>query len=172
MEICRPIANLCSFSKVFEKLIHKIILQILKANNCDITGTNKYGFKQGTSKSTLEIKLQSMIVRAIDENNYVLAFSLCLSAAFVVCVPLLLKRLRIVCLPTDVLGFIKLWLTNRSHYVRIDGRNSVLFNLLLGTVQSLEVGPIMKAIVVFKASMAQSCLKSNNKCKQIFQPIK
>jgi hypothetical protein len=36
----------------------------------------------------------------------------------------------------------------RSYYVRIDGKNSVLFDLLLGSVQGSILGPVLYAIFV------------------------
>jgi hypothetical protein len=70
-----------------------------------------------------------------------------LSSAFdVVNVDLLIRRLRIIGLPEDVTELIKVWLDNRAFYVRIDGTNSILFDLLLGTVQESVLGPILYAI--------------------------
>ncbi len=45
----RPIANLCSSSKIFEKLILKRINEIQTDNEADITGENQYGFKHERS---------------------------------------------------------------------------------------------------------------------------
>ena len=41
-----PIANLCSFSKIFEKLILKQIQKLETLNEIDITGKNQHGFKK------------------------------------------------------------------------------------------------------------------------------
>ena len=149
MESYRPIANLCSTSKVFEKLILKRIIEIQDDNECDITGTNQHGFKRNRSTTTLSLELQAIIARALDEDNYVLVSSIDLSSAFdVVNIKLLLKRLRIIGLPDDVIDLIKVWLENRFYYVSIDGKNSVLFDLLLGTVQGSVLGPVLYAIFV------------------------
>jgi hypothetical protein len=149
IENYRPIANLCSTSKIFEKLILKRILEIQDINNCDITGINQHGFKKGKSTATISLTLQSQIARAIDDDKFVLMSSLDLSAAFdVVNIELLLKRLKIVGLPTDVINLIEVWLKRRFFYVSINGENSTLFNLLLGTVQGSILGPILYAIFV------------------------
>jgi hypothetical protein len=88
----RPIANLCSSSKIFEKLILKRINEIQTENETDITGENQHGFKQKRSTSPLAVKLQSLIARALDEDKYVLVASLDLSSAFdVVNINLLIK---------------------------------------------------------------------------------
>ena len=75
--------------------------------------------------------------------------SLDLSAAFdMVNTDLLLKRLKIVGNPEDVVSLIKIWLTDRSFYVCINGKNSMLVELICGTVQGSILGPILYAIYV------------------------
>ena len=49
IENYRPISNLCSTSKIFEKLILKRIHEIQVENNIDMTGKNQHGFKKGKS---------------------------------------------------------------------------------------------------------------------------
>ena len=61
IENYRPIANLCSTSKIFEKLILKRMLQIQDENNVDFTGTNQHGFKRKHNTSTLSSALLSQI---------------------------------------------------------------------------------------------------------------
>ena len=149
IENYRPIANLCSTSKVFEKLILKRILEIQDQNECDLTGINQHGFKRGKSTSTLSLEIQNIIARALDEDKSVLLASLDLSAAFdVVNIELLIKRMQIVGLPQDVIDLVEIWLKNRMFYVSIDGVNSCLYDLLLGTVQGSILGPVLYAIFV------------------------
>ncbi len=145
----RPIANLCSTSKVFEKMILRRILEIQEQNKVDLTRKGQHGFKKKRSTSTLSIELQSVISRALDEDEYVMVASLDLSAAFdVVNINLLLKRLRIIGLPNDLVELISVWLKDRSYYVSLDGTNSVLFDIHLGTVQGSVLGPVLYAIFV------------------------
>jgi hypothetical protein len=61
---------------------------------------------------------------------------------------LLLIRLKIIGLPIDVIELIKLWLEHRTYYVSIDGVNSILFDLRLGTVQGSVLEPVLYAIFV------------------------
>ena len=59
IENYRPIANLCSASKVFEKLILKQI-HYLESKNClDLTGKQQHGFKRNKSTATAGALLQS-----------------------------------------------------------------------------------------------------------------
>jgi hypothetical protein len=88
--------------------------------------------------------LQSIIGRALNEDKFMLVASLNLSPAFdIVNTNLLIKRLKIVRLPEDVIDLIEVWLKERSYYVSIDGVNYVLFDLLLGTVQGFILGPFL-----------------------------
>ena len=149
IENYRPIANLCSTSKIFEKLVLKRMLQIQDENNVDFTGTNQHGFKRKHSTSTLSSALLSQISRALDDEEYVIVASLDLSSAFdLVNINLLIKRLSKIGLPCDVIRLISSWLRERSFYVSIDGENSVLYDLLLGTVQGSILGPVLYAIFV------------------------
>jgi hypothetical protein len=68
IENYRPIANLCSASKIFEKLILKRIMKLEIKNDCDMTGVQQHGFKKQISTSTLAAELQSTIARALDED--------------------------------------------------------------------------------------------------------
>jgi hypothetical protein len=54
--------------------------------------------------------------------------------------------MKILGLPCDVMRL--LWLTDRLYYVSIDGSNSILCDLLLGTVQGSILGPIVFIIIV------------------------
>ena len=147
IENYRPIANLCSSSKIFEKLILKRILEIQDVNKCDLTGNNQHGFKHKRSTSTLSIELQNLIARALDEDKEVLLASLDLSAAFdIVDTKLLIKRLGIIGLPGDVIDLIKVWLSNRMFYVTVDGNNSIIHELIKGTVQGSILGPVLYAM--------------------------
>jgi hypothetical protein len=96
-------------------------------------------------------KIPLLITHTQDEDEYVLLASLDLSFAFdVVNIELLLKRLKIIGIPKDVIDLISVWLSNTSFYVSIDGLNSIIFDLLLGAVQWSILGPILYAILVSK----------------------
>ena len=149
IENYRPIANLCSTSKIFEKLILKRIQAIEIFHNVDLTGKQQHGFKKCKSTSTLALQLQSLIARALDDDNYVLMASVDLSAAFdVVNIDLLMKRLRILGLPDDVLSLVELWLRKRLFYIDINGEISKLHEIDYGTIQGSILGPVLYAIYV------------------------
>jgi hypothetical protein len=75
--------------------------------------------------------------------------SLDLSAAFdLVNVELLIKRLRVMGLPIDLVKMISIWLTDRKQYVEISGLSSAILDLDSGTVQGSILGPLLYAIFV------------------------
>jgi hypothetical protein len=99
----RPIANLCSCSKIFEKLILRRILEIQNTAGVDITNKHQHGFNRKSSTSTLMAVLQSEIKRALEDEDFVIVASLDLSSSFdLVDINLLIKRLAVAGLPADV----------------------------------------------------------------------
>ena len=145
----RPISNLCSISKVYEKLIQKRFEDIEKENNVDLTGREQHGFKKNRSTVTATLTLQSIISRGLDRNDYAAMSSLDLSAAFdLVNLDLLLKRLRIMGIPNDLISLLDIWLRNRFSYVEANGRNSEIRENDIGTIQGSILGPILYALFI------------------------
>ena len=52
IENYRPVANLCSTSKIFEKLFLKQIHYLENTNKLDLTGKHQHGFKRKKSTAT------------------------------------------------------------------------------------------------------------------------
>jgi hypothetical protein len=149
IENYRPIANLCCASKIFEKLILKQIHYLENTNNLDLTGKQQHGFKKSKSTATAGLLLQSIIARAADDDNFTIMASLDLSAAFdLVNVELLIKRLRIIGLPGDLINLIEIWLSDRKFYVEVDGSCSAVHGSGTGTIQGSVLGPVLHAIFV------------------------
>ena len=104
----RPITNLCSMTKVYQQLIMNHQKEIESKSKCDLTGNAQLGFSQKRSMVTASLTLQSILTRALDQDNYALMSSTDLTAAFdMVNVEFLLKRLAIIGLPTDISDFYK-----------------------------------------------------------------
>ena len=90
-----------------------------------------------------------MIARAADNDCYVVMASLDLSMAFdMVNIELLVKRLRIMGMPNDVIKLIREWLVGRSFYVQVGDDVSALFDSDVGTIQGSVLGPILYALFV------------------------
>ena len=136
VENYRPISNLCSASKIFEKLILLKLQKLEKQFNIDLTGKPQHGFKPKHSTTTASLLLQTLLARSTNANKYALMASLDLSAAFdVVNVELLLKRLSVIGLPLDIIEIVSNWLKVRYLYVTIDGMiffvGFIIFDFLL-----------------------------------------
>ena len=149
LENYRPIANLCSITKVYEKLILLRLEEIEKENGIDLTGFEQHGFKKKRSTITAGLTLQSIIAREMDMDSYVAMSSLDLSAAFdLVNLDLLMKRLKIMGIPGDLLQLLEVWLRQRSFYVEANGQNSTILENDVGTIQGSILGPILYALFI------------------------
>ena len=149
IENYRPISNLCSTTKIFEKLILLRLQNLETLNRVDLTGKSQHGFKKKHSTATASLTIQSLLARSLDDDNFALMASLDLSSAFdVVNIELLLKRLQIIGIPNDLITLLSEWLKNRFFYVSIDGNNSYVHSSSVGTVQGSILGPILYAIFV------------------------
>ena len=145
----RPISNLCSGSKIFEKLILHRIQELEAQYGVDFTGLDQHGFKKDHSTITAALSIQSKLATALEQGKFSIMASLDLSSAFdVVNVNLLLKRLRIIGLPPDLIELIEMWLKNRTFFVTVHGRNSYIKISEVGTIQGSILGPFLYAVFV------------------------
>jgi hypothetical protein len=75
--------------------------------------------------------------------------SLDLNMAFdLVNAELLVKRLKIMGMPNDLIKLIREWLAWRSYYVQVGEESSVLFDSNTGTIQGSVLGPVLCALFV------------------------
>ena len=70
MENYRPISNLCSVTKIFEKLILLKLQKLEFLHKVDLMGKPHHGFKQKCSTASASLTLQSLLAKAIDGDNY------------------------------------------------------------------------------------------------------
>jgi hypothetical protein len=104
-------------------------------NKVDITRQCQQRFKKGNSTMTLSADLQTVIARALDDDEFSLVASLDLLAAFdVVNIKLLIKRMKTIGLTDDLIELVKVLLENKKLYVSLNGKSSYMFNVLLETV--------------------------------------
>ncbi len=145
----RPISNLCSLSKVYERLILMRVEEICEIEGVDITGDSQYGFKKNCGTETACLEIQSKIAAICDEGKCAAMSSLDLSAAFdVVNRPLLVRRLKVIGLPEGIVASIQDWLTNRLAYCEVGGVTSIMRSIDEGTIQGSILGPLLFAIFV------------------------
>jgi len=145
----RPIANLCSIAKIFERCILKRMLKVAEESGVDLTGEEQHGFKKNRSTITAGLSLQHAISSALDGGQIAGCVSLDLSSAFdVVNHELLIKRMKILGLPSDVCNLVEEWLKDRSAYVEIGQDTSEFFLVDDGTIQGSVMGPVLFSIFI------------------------
>ena len=145
----RPISNLCSVTKIFERLILDKINSIELSENIDLTGESQHGFKKGRSTETAGVEIQSRISQRCDLGEFVTVASIDLTAAFdVINHKALIKRMKEMGMPEIIVSIIKEWLSGRYFYCEVGGSTSELFKLEHGTVQGSILGPILFAIYI------------------------
>ena len=143
----RPISNLCSITKIFEKLILERIKHIEKEEDCDLTGEHQFGFKEnsGTEKACLEI--QSRIAQVCDKDEFMVVATVDMSAAFdVVDHNLLIRRLEAMGFPVQLITVVSSWLKDRYFFCAVNNSNSHMFSVEAGTVQGSILGPVLYAL--------------------------
>ena len=145
----RPISNLCSITKIFERLILHRINFIENQERVDLTGSFQHGFKVKHGTETACLDIQSRIAEMCDHGETVALSTIDLTAAFdVVNHELLQKRLKILGLPTALNEVIRDWLHGRSFYCQVNNSVSQLKNITHGTVQGSILGPILFALFI------------------------
>jgi len=145
----RPISNLSSMAKVFERMLLLHIEEIAEKTGKDFTGKEQHGFKKKSSTITAMLQIQAKISEMLENNLQVAVASIDLSAAFdLVDHNLLYMRLARAGLPGDVIDLIKVWLTDRTGYVECGSEVSEFFKITYGTVQGSVLGPVLFSIYI------------------------
>lgn len=145
----RPISNLGSIAKIFERMILATLIDLAYENNVDLTGKSQYGFKKGVSTATLALALQERIASYLDKNQKAGVASLDLTAAFdLVDHELLFKRLEIYGFPKKIIDLIKQWLGERFAFIELGLTTSSFFKINKGTIQGSVLGPVLFALYI------------------------
>ena len=143
----RPISNLCSMGKIYEKCIKKYIQMLEQKCGIDLTGDHQHGFKKCRSTSTAGLSVQAYIGEKLDEGDMVLLVSCDLTAAFdLLDKDILEKRMEEKGIPNHLLQIIIDWITDRIGFVEVNGQRSMFFDIKLGCVQGSVLGPFIFAL--------------------------
>ena len=115
----RPISVLPAISKILEKLANSQLNEYLDRNN--ITNNNQYGFRKFRSTESALVHFNNDVVRALDNNNYLVAVFLDFSKAFDTVVhSILLDKLKYYGIEDVSLSWFTSYLTCRKQCVVID----------------------------------------------------
>ncbi len=137
VENFRPISNLNSLSKVFERCI----LNRLSQYN-DIDGLNQHGFRPNHSTVTAALHLQTALAEELDKNRMCIVYSMDLSAAFDLIRPGMFVKKALEVIPdSGLVWLMRDFITDRRAYVEVGANASTTFKLPVGCPQGSTLGP-------------------------------
>jgi len=138
VENYRPIANLNSISKLYEKLI----LCRLNIETEGKEGSFQHAYRKNHSTVSALLELQSRIGEALDKKELVVVYSMDLSAAFDLLRPQLMQKvLAAAGVSNHLKWIINDFLTNRQIYLDLEGTTSSTKQMNIGCVQGSILGP-------------------------------
>ncbi len=135
VENYRPISNLASMSKVFEK----IVLAKLDQKHPNIEGQSQHGFRKGRGTHTALLELQHELASALDRSLLVSAYSIDMSAASDLIRPSVFHESSGLCDP--LLNVTMDFLSGRNFKVRVGDSLSTKRDLNVGCLQDSILGP-------------------------------
>jgi len=130
----RPISNLNSISKIFERCI-------LNRLPDSIDGPNQHGFRKEHSTTTAGLEIQSTLAGLIDKGRQCVIYSADLSAAFDVIRPEIFHKKAIKSIGVEMADLIFELITDRQGYVEVNGFPSTFFRFPAGCPQGSTLGP-------------------------------
>jgi hypothetical protein len=132
----RPISNLCSISKIFERCI------LNQISETETDGEHQHGFRPGHSTSTAMVEVQSILANELDANKTCLIYSVDLSAAFDLVRPGVFVKKALKVLKEKGLVWLMLdFITERKAFVEVGNSTSMIFKLDVGCPQGSTLGP-------------------------------
>ena len=136
----RPVSILCAFAKVFEMSLYECIFSQVKG----IISPKQHGFFDGRSTISNLACFAQFTGEAIDRRMQVDAVYNDFSKAFDrVDHSILLHKLDDMGFGTDLLLFLKSYLSNRRQYVEIRGHRSYSFEATSGAPQGSNLAPLI-----------------------------
>ena len=143
----RPISLLSSFSKIYEKLMHKRLLTFLDHN--EVLFENQYGFRPGRSCEHALLNAQNTILNSLNKNEVALLLLIDFSKAFdMVDHDILLNKLYHYGVRGIAHKWFKSYLENRKQFVSIEGHNSSHETQQYGVPQGSILGPLLFIIYI------------------------
>lgn len=138
----RPISLLSVFSKIFEMIIHKKLLDHFECNR--IISKHQYGFTKNCNTVSATLNLIENIYQSIEEKNFSACLFLDIQKAFD-CVnhSILLKKLFCYGITGKALKLIENYLTNREQTVKLNHYESTNLRVRCGVPQGSILGPTL-----------------------------
>jgi len=147
----RPISNLSSFSKLYEKIILKKLIEETEG----LEGHFQHAYRPNHSTTTALLELQHRIARNKETFKFVAVYTMDLSAAFDLLRPnILMNTLTKMGVSGGLAYVIKDFLSSRKIYVDINGQISQSIDMTVGCVQGSILGP--RLFTLYTASLLSS----------------
>ncbi len=138
----RPIALLCNFSKIIEKIMYIRLMNFLTVNN--IISESQFGFRSNHSTIHPMVLFSNFITQAFNNKNHAIAIFCDLRKAFdTVNHNILLKKMEKIGIKGMELEWFKSYLVGRKQFVHILGINSNMVEITLGVPQGSILGPLL-----------------------------
>ena len=132
----RPISVFSFFSKVFEKLLYKYLLDFLDSNNV----LYKHQFEFRGKYSTQQALLVEKITQSGDSDDIVIGVCIDLKRLLI---QFLLKKMYAYGIGSNAFKLLKSYLTDRTQYVVYDSKQSETLPIKCGVPQCSILGPLL-----------------------------
>jgi len=143
----RPISLLTSFSKIYEKLMHRRIVTFMETH--DSFYEMQYGFRSGRSCEHALLSAQNILLSNLNKNQISLLLLIDFSKAFdMVDHSILLKKLEHYGIRGIALQWLKSYLSNREQFVSVNGKDSTNKQIKFGVPQGSILGPLLFVIYI------------------------
>ena len=143
----RPISVLPSFSKIFEKVIYKRLMEYISSKS--ILNNNQYGFRKNHSTYMAILDMHEKISAAIDNNEYSIGIFIDLAKAFdTIDHDILIAKLQHYGVRGVALSWFYSYLHDRKQYVYVNDASSCLNNVTRGIPQGSILGPLLFILYV------------------------
>jgi len=137
----RPISNISSMSKLFERCLSN---RIKLKDPDNIFGEHQHAFRVGSSTTTACLTLQDYLATKLDQSYKAILYSIDLTAAFDLLRPnLLIQKLLNLNVENYIIRCILSFLSGRKAFVDVNGSNSNIFKIGVGCVQGSVLGPLL-----------------------------
>ena len=157
IENYRPISILPYFSKIFEKVIFRYVIEFIEENN--ILYEYQFGFRKNHSTSHAIITLVERVNKALDTGKYVVGVFIDLKKAFdTIDHGILMRKLELYGIQRNILNWFKSYLSYRCQYVEYKNTISERKYIHHGVPQGSILGPLLFILYVNDFSRSSDLL--------------